>query len=201
MSFRPHPTKGDGWWVIDIGRSKDRKRIAFYGTKLEAARRARHAKAGYYIEDPTVVALAHDKKNPPFVYFIQQGSDGPIKIGFVHNDLVGRIAKLQVANPYKLNLLLVLEGASHSLEQELHLHFAKDRLMGEWFAPSQALLNYIYLHQPKFLKARLKRIYQEYLAALEELSDEHKQIALGALSALSIADFCSQINKIEGATT
>ena len=37
MSIRPHPTKGSGWWQIDIGRSKDRQRPAFKGSYEEAA--------------------------------------------------------------------------------------------------------------------------------------------------------------------
>ncbi len=36
MSIRPHPTKGPGWWYIDIGRGKSRKRLPFHGTYEEA---------------------------------------------------------------------------------------------------------------------------------------------------------------------
>lgn len=36
MSIRPHPTKGPGWWQIDIGYGKDRKRRALEGTIEEA---------------------------------------------------------------------------------------------------------------------------------------------------------------------
>ncbi len=37
MSIRPHPTKGPGWWQIDIGRGKDRQRPSFKGSFEEAA--------------------------------------------------------------------------------------------------------------------------------------------------------------------
>jgi integrase/recombinase XerD len=36
MSIRRHPTKGAGWWQIDIGYGKDRKRRSFQGTREEA---------------------------------------------------------------------------------------------------------------------------------------------------------------------
>ncbi|RKY10475.1 MAG: hypothetical protein DRP56_00835 [Planctomycetota bacterium] len=37
MSVRPHPTKGSGWWQIDTGRGKGRRRGAFRGSFEEAA--------------------------------------------------------------------------------------------------------------------------------------------------------------------
>jgi len=36
MSIRPHPTKGAGWWYIDLGKGKDRLRIKHEGTKESA---------------------------------------------------------------------------------------------------------------------------------------------------------------------
>lgn len=36
MSVRPHPTKGPGWWQIDIGYGKKRQTGAYEGTKEEA---------------------------------------------------------------------------------------------------------------------------------------------------------------------
>jgi len=36
MSVRPHPTKGPGWWIIDTGRGKDRRKRPFEGTYAEA---------------------------------------------------------------------------------------------------------------------------------------------------------------------
>lgn len=36
MSVRPHPTKGDGWWHIDLGYAEARQRIPFEGTRAEA---------------------------------------------------------------------------------------------------------------------------------------------------------------------
>jgi integrase/recombinase XerD len=36
MSVRPHPTKGSGWWYVDLGYGKDRQRVPFEGSKAEA---------------------------------------------------------------------------------------------------------------------------------------------------------------------
>lgn len=36
MSVRPHPTKGPGWWYVDLGYGKDRQRIPFEGSQAEA---------------------------------------------------------------------------------------------------------------------------------------------------------------------
>jgi hypothetical protein len=45
--------------------------------------------------------------NLSHMYFIQQGTTGPIKIG-VSNNPYQRLANLQTANPYKLRLLFFL---------------------------------------------------------------------------------------------
>lgn len=38
MAVRPHPTKGPGWWYVDIGRGKARQRIPVCGTVDEVLR-------------------------------------------------------------------------------------------------------------------------------------------------------------------
>jgi hypothetical protein len=76
------------------------------------------------------------------IYFIQQGKNGPIKIGFTDN-IEKRLKELQTANPYKLNLLLCINGNLKS-EKELHKRFEQHRLNGEWFEPVEEILDYIY---------------------------------------------------------
>jgi len=72
------------------------------------------------------------------VYFIQEGSEGPIKIGFASNPH-DRFRTIQGSNPRGLFLRLLLagtqieEGALHSRFQHLHLR-------GEWFHPGPDLL-------------------------------------------------------------
>jgi integrase/recombinase XerC len=36
MAIRPHPTKGPGWWYLDIGHGKSRQRYPFEGSLAEA---------------------------------------------------------------------------------------------------------------------------------------------------------------------
>lgn len=66
-----------------------------------------------------------------FVYFIQAGDGGPIKIGLA-DDPDARCAFLQVGNHEDLVLLAVRPG-SMTDERELHSRFAAGRLRGEWF--------------------------------------------------------------------
>lgn len=73
------------------------------------------------------------------VYFIQVGESGPIKIGYTRTDPTKRLSELQTGNPYKLRLLLVLEGG-FDLEHALHEKFADLRLEGEWFRNDPILL-------------------------------------------------------------
>jgi transcriptional regulator with XRE-family HTH domain len=75
------------------------------------------------------------------VYFVQVGSDGPIKIGKA-NDVAFRIQALQTAAPGPLRLLAVAAGGLAE-EQRLHERFSKHRLHGEWFSPHPDLLAHI----------------------------------------------------------
>jgi len=75
----------------------------------------------------------------PWVYFIQAKSGGPIKIGKAAN-VRRRLKALQSASPEKLKIL----GATRVLsEPEVHRMFWKERIRGEWFEPSPALLRFI----------------------------------------------------------
>lgn len=73
-----------------------------------------------------------------FVYFIQRGEDGPIKIG-VSVDVAGRLRTLRAASQEPLVLLGTLPGGA-GLEQALHDRFRDQRVRGEWFRPSPELL-------------------------------------------------------------
>ena len=78
-----------------------------------------------------------------FVYFIQCGDDGPIKIG-VASDLDKRLAGLQTANHQELFLLGFIPTAdAEEMEEFLHVQFDEARVRGEWFEPSRRLLDYI----------------------------------------------------------
>lgn len=76
-----------------------------------------------------------------FVYFVQSGDDGAIKIGW-SSDPDNRISDLQTGNPVVLRLLCCLIGGA-SIERALHERFANHRLQGEWFAPHEDILLFI----------------------------------------------------------
>jgi hypothetical protein len=67
-----------------------------------------------------------------FVYFIQAGQDGPIKIGVAADPLL-RLDDLQVGSPVALTLLAAIPGGAVH-ERQLHARFAEGRIRGEWFS-------------------------------------------------------------------
>ena len=79
------------------------------------------------------------------VYFIQADiGDGcsPIKIGST-NHLNRRLAQLQSGSPYEQYFMGAMSGGSR-LEHELHRQFREERrFMGEWFAPTERLRDFI----------------------------------------------------------
>lgn len=76
-----------------------------------------------------------------FVYFIQQGRGGPIKIG-VATDPRDRLASLQTATPFELRLLAAMPG-SFPEEKVLHARFHAHHIRGEWFNPAPWLMEEI----------------------------------------------------------
>jgi hypothetical protein len=76
-----------------------------------------------------------------FVYFIQAGDYGPIKIGFSNNPY-RRAQALQVANPELLRVVLTYP-AKPDTERDTHRLFRKFKIGGEWYHPQPALVEYI----------------------------------------------------------
>jgi Meiotically up-regulated gene 113 len=66
-----------------------------------------------------------------FIYFIQSGVSGPVKIGLSKTP-VQRVSKLQTGNPRDLILRHVIPG-DRGVESELHDRFKPARIRGEWF--------------------------------------------------------------------
>ncbi len=80
----------------------------------------------------------HDPTQPPFIYFIQEGCDGAIKIGRCRCDPLVRLRELQIGNPAPLDLLAVIRDGSFT-EDDLHKRFEHLRVRGEWFRPDVEL--------------------------------------------------------------
>jgi hypothetical protein len=89
------------------------------------------------------------------VYFMQQGTTGPIKIGHTAN-LAQRFTALRVGSPH-LRILAVLVGGN---EDQLHEHFDAFNIEGEWFHPVKELLAFIEL-LPKEMPGRSDPIISE----------------------------------------
>lgn len=68
---------------------------------------------------------------PLFVYFIQDGDDGPVKIGKALNP-ASRLAELQCGNPRPLTLRAVVLAAIDT-ESSLHAMWRFACMRGEWF--------------------------------------------------------------------
>lgn len=91
---------------------------------------------------PTGELFAFDCLAPVWVYFIQAGEAGPIKIGRSRDDPRQRLSALQTAHYETLRLLGVLQSDPEG-EARLHEQFANLRIRGEWFRPGPGLLTLI----------------------------------------------------------
>lgn len=78
-----------------------------------------------------------------YVYFIQSGSQGPIKIGY-SNDVKKRLSALKSGSPYKLDVIGLIEGG-RSKEKEMHEKFKEKRLSQscEWFEFCDEIIDFI----------------------------------------------------------
>lgn len=108
-----------------------------------ASRLVRHAADGYAVAEHCCFGNVDANAAPTRagIYFVQQGADGPIKIGKANN-VRDRMRGLQTSNPYPLRLLGVVDGGM-SEEADLHRRFADARMQGEWFRPDASILQYL----------------------------------------------------------
>lgn len=80
-----------------------------------------------------------------YVYLIQEGEDGPVKIGWAKNPAT-RLEDFQTGNSRELRIVASFPGGIND-ERELHKRFAAHRLRGEWFEPVPALFSLLELAQ------------------------------------------------------
>lgn len=71
------------------------------------------------------------RDTPRFVYFVEAGEGGAIKIGVTAN-VQARIKAIQTTNPLEIRLIAAIPG-DHRDERRLHKRFKDERLNGEWF--------------------------------------------------------------------
>ena len=75
------------------------------------------------------------------IYFIQDGPDGAIKIGY-SSDPQRRLRELQTGAGRPLRILHTMYGTVED-ERRLHRAYACLRQHGEWFTPGEDLRSYI----------------------------------------------------------
>lgn len=80
---------------------------------------------------------------PVMIYFVQEGHDGPIKIGSTRQNLYFRISHMQCGNYRRLQVLGVINDQPPWKESRWHSRFSDCRLHGEWFAPTAGLMQAI----------------------------------------------------------
>lgn len=97
---------------------------------------------------------ASDNRARGFIYFIQSGVDGPVKVGYSAARPEKRLAELQTGNPETLRLLGYVGGSEH-LERHLHRVLHLWRRRGEWFAPGRDLAFMVRLGGHKIRKVRV----------------------------------------------
>lgn len=85
--------------------------------------------------------LANQSRKISWVYFVQAGEGGPIKIGKAMNPSQ-RIGNLQVGNPHEVKLLHCLPDTGCT-EGRIQGIFEESHLRGEWYNPTPDLLEFI----------------------------------------------------------
>ena len=85
---------------------------------------------------------AKDIEKPPDVYFIRSQRGGPVKIG-IACCVDSRVASLQTAHPYPLEVVATIPHGGRPKERELHKRFGNYRLNGEWFEWSAEMEEFI----------------------------------------------------------
>lgn len=77
-------------------------------------------------------------KGGGFIYFVQIGEKGPIKIGKAFN-INTRMKHLQISNPEELFLIKIIENIGPILESDIHFELSEHNIRGEWFHPEPVI--------------------------------------------------------------
>jgi hypothetical protein len=78
-----------------------------------------------------------------YIYFIQSGEGGPIKIGRTRYDPIRRLKGMQTGSHETLHLRRVIPSPGEHGEKAIHALFATARIRGEWFWPTKEVLAFI----------------------------------------------------------
>ena len=75
------------------------------------------------------------------IYFIQEGDNGPIKIGKAVS-VERRLKTLQISHHKELNILQVIPGGAER-ENKIQKDLMKFKITGEWFKPAPEVFEYM----------------------------------------------------------
>ena len=89
-------------------------------------------------------------------YFMQSEIGGPIKIG-VSECPESRLDNIQTCFPYKIKLLLTLNG---NIEAELHQKFERHCIRGEWFREDEEIYKFIKQHHGKKIREKRNNLWE-----------------------------------------
>lgn len=139
MKHKAHYVKRLCWFrgvlhVSTYDQEGVRRRISLGTTDIERAREL--------IKTVELPPRKRPLSRRTWLYFVQIDCPNKfIKIGTANN-VLGRICDLQVAIPYCIYLLRMVEG-SQAIEGATHSKFEHLRVRGEWFRPDPYLLAHI----------------------------------------------------------
>lgn len=77
------------------------------------------------------------------LYFIQEGTVGPIKIGWTQYSVEHRRVTMQTGNSDHLTVIATIPGVLKTLEARWHKRFRGCQCRAEWFFPTPELLDAI----------------------------------------------------------
>ena len=117
--------------------------------------------------------IMNSHKVTGYVYFIQDGKDGNIKIGY-SGEPEKRIGDLQSSSGNVLYPLLILKG-SKNLESIFHEKFEEHKVHGEWFKPENSIM--IFINSEKIKSESYKINLIPYLhSRIHSLEEEVKKL-------------------------
>lgn len=83
------------------------------------------------------------------IYFLQVGTDGPIKIGFTISKVERRVRAHQTGSPHILRWIGVYAG-TRTDERNAHRLLQNSSHRGEWFYPTVEVLAFVRQQSPGF---------------------------------------------------
>jgi hypothetical protein len=134
-------------------------------------------------------------------YFIQRGTDGPIKIGKTKS-VSKRLKELQIGCAESLSLRGWIHG---DVESQIHELFSDHRMNGEWFRPDESILSFIELRASvdarDTVAAVAKTILNLSRQAATELQEFWFYAAVNGKNYPAMKRMCDELDFLQSAVT